>query len=90
MTTTATTTTAAAEIDLLDQTQYLASKIYDDPGATPIPLDLFSACAIGNYECVQDAINSGLDINARNRGKAELKSFSNSLWLALIPLLSKE
>ena len=62
------TAVTAAERDLLDQTQYLASKIYDDPGAAPIPLDLFSACAIGNYECVQDAINSGQDINSRNKG----------------------
>lgn len=60
--------TTVDERDLLDQTQYLASRIYDDPGTKPIPLDLFSACAIGNYECVQDAINSGQDINSRNKG----------------------
>lgn len=59
--------TTAAERELLDQTQYLASKIYDDPGSVPISLDLFSACAIGNYGCVQDAISSGEDLNARNK-----------------------
>ena len=57
------------ERDLLDQSQYLASRIYDDPGSEPISLDIFSACAIGNYDCVQDAINSGQDINTRNKGK---------------------
>lgn len=54
--------------DLLDQTLYLASRIYDDPETPPISLDLFSACAIGNYGCVQEAINSGQNINTRNRG----------------------
>ena len=61
--------TTMDERDLLDQSQYLASRIYDDPGSEPIALDLFSACAIGNYECVMDAINSGQDINARTKGQ---------------------
>ena len=65
------TAATSESCDLLDQTQYLVSKIYDDPGAEPTPLDLFSACAIGNYECVQDAINSGQDINARNKGTTD-------------------
>ena len=46
-----------SEGDGLDQTQYLAcSRLYDDPATPPEPLDLHSAAAIGNYECVQEAI----------------------------------
>ena len=59
-----------AEIDqLLDQTLYLTQRIYEDPETPPTPLDLHSACAIGNYECVQDTISSGADINACNKGE---------------------
>ena len=58
-----------SEGDGLDQTQYLVrSRLYDDPATPPEPLDLHSAAAIGNYECVQEAINSGQDIDARNKG----------------------
>ena len=53
--------------DLLDQTLYFASRIYEC-NDTPIPLDLHSACAIGDYKCVQDSIADGADINARNKG----------------------
>jgi ankyrin repeat protein len=56
--------------DLLDQTLYLASRIYDS-GDSPIPLDLHSACAIGNYKCVQERIDEGVDLNARNKGMQE-------------------
>ena len=56
---------------LLDQTLYLTQRIYEDPEAPPIPLDLHSACAIGNYECVQDIISLGGDINTCNKGEAE-------------------
>ena len=59
---------APIEADLLDQTLYIAGKIYDDPGTTPIPLDLHSACAIGSYDSVYDAISSGRNINVRNKG----------------------
>ena len=61
---------APHEVDrsLLDQTLYLASRIYDDPHAQPIPLDLHSACAIGSYQSVKDAIESGVDFNTRNKG----------------------
>ena len=58
----------ATDRDLLDQTLYLASKIYDIDDY-PIPLDLCSACAIGGYKCVQERIDEGIDINARNKGK---------------------
>ena len=50
---------APTEADLLDQTLYIAGKIYDDPGIVPVPLDLHSACAIGSYDCVYDAIAAG-------------------------------
>lgn len=59
---------APIEADLLDQTLYIAGKIYDDPGTTPIPLDLHSACAIGSYDSVYDAIAAGKNINIRNKG----------------------
>lgn len=53
----------------LEQTQYIAHCIYEDANECRIPLDLHSACAIGNYECVQDAVNRGVDLNQRNKGK---------------------
>jgi len=53
---------------LLDQTLYLASRIYDDPNTPAIPIDLHSACAIGSYQSVKDAIVSGTDFNSRNKG----------------------
>lgn len=56
------------DYNLLDQTLYLASRIYDDPHVPPISLDLHSACAIGSYQSVKDAIESGVDFNARNKG----------------------
>lgn len=59
---------APTEADLLDQTLYIAGKIYDDPGIVPVPLDLHSACAIGSYDCVYDAIAAGKNINIRNKG----------------------
>ena len=58
----------SSDRDLLDQTVYLARRIYDDPQIPPVSLDLHSACAIGNYDCVQDAINSDKNLNARNKG----------------------
>lgn len=53
--------------DMLDQTAYLAGTIYDS-NDHPIPLDVHSACAIGNYKCVQERIDEGVDLNARNKG----------------------
>ncbi len=52
---------------LLDQTLYLASRVYDDPNTPPTPLDMHSACAIGSYQSVKDAIDGGADYNARNK-----------------------
>ena len=52
----------------LEQTQYLARRIYEDPLIGTIPLDTHAACAIGNYECVQEAVNKGADLNQRNKG----------------------
>ena len=54
--------------DALDQTQYLQQRLYTDPSAPALPLDLHSASALGNYECVQDAISSKKDLNCRNKG----------------------
>lgn len=56
------------EGDALDQTQYLQQRIYTDPSLPPLPLDLHSASALGNYECVQEAISSRKDLNRRNKG----------------------
>lgn len=56
------------ESDALDQTQYLQQRIYTDPSVPPLPLDLHSASALGNYECVQEAISSKKDLNRRNKG----------------------
>lgn len=53
--------------DLLDQTLYLASRIYHSD-ESPIPLDVHSACSIGNYKCVQERIDEGVDLNGRNKG----------------------
>lgn len=54
------------ESDSLEYTQRL---VYEDSTATPISLDLFSACALGSYECVQEAINAGKDFNINNKGE---------------------
>lgn len=56
------------EGDALDQTQYIQQRVYTDPSLRPSPLDLHSASALGNYECVQEAISSNKDINRRNKG----------------------
>lgn len=61
-----------AEGDALDQTQYIQRRVYTDPSLPPAPLDLHSASALGNYECVQEAINSKQDINRRNKGETWL------------------
>ena len=52
----------------LEQTQYFARRIYEDPLIGPVPLDLHAACAIGNYECVQEAVNKGVNLNVNNKG----------------------
>jgi len=54
----------ATDGELLDK---VASKLYDS-GGDPIPMDLHSACAVGNYKCVQDWINSGVPLEGRNKG----------------------
>ena len=58
--------------DALDKTQYLQQRLYTDPSAPALPLDLHSASALGNYECVQDAIRSKKDLNCRNNGNCVL------------------
>ena len=57
--------------DMLDQTVYLASRIYDS-AESPIPLDAHSACAIGNYKCVQERLDEkGADLGVRNKGMSQ-------------------
>lgn len=53
----------------LDQTLYIHQRLYDDPSIPAVPLDLHSAAAIGYYECVQDSISSGVDLNTCNKGR---------------------
>ena len=54
----------ATDGELLDM---VASQLYDS-GEDPIPMDLHSACAVGNYKCVQDWINSGVPLEGKNKG----------------------
>ena len=55
-----------SEVNELDQ---LMKKIYNDPSIPELPMDLHSACALGNYECVQEAIAEQSDLNVRNKGR---------------------
>ncbi len=55
--------------ELLDQTLYIHQRLYDDPRTPGVPIDLHSAAAIGYYECVQEGISSGKDLNACNKGQ---------------------
>ncbi|XP_003389398.2 PREDICTED: ankyrin repeat and SAM domain-containing protein 3-like isoform X2 [Amphimedon queenslandica] len=67
-TTGAVESTPAEPPNWMEQTQYIARTIYDDPSIGPIPLDLYSACAIGKYESVQEAVNKKEDLNTQNKG----------------------
>ena len=60
--------------DALEQTQYIQRRAYTDSSIPPSPLDLHSASALGNYECVQEAISSKQDINRRNKGEQDGES----------------
>ena len=53
----------------LEKTLTIAQMLYEDHSVGPIALDLHSACAIGNYGCVQEAINRQEDLSTRNKGK---------------------
>ena len=69
------------EIDLNHSTR----TIYDDPSIGPIPLDLHSACAIGKYESVQEAVNKKEDLNTQNKGRS--CNNLNHIILVINPLL---
>lgn len=56
----------ATDGELLD---LVASQLYDS-GDDPIPLDVHSACAVGNYKCVQEWIDAGAELDVKNRGLA--------------------
>lgn len=45
--------------------------LYEDPSVGPIQLDLHSACAIGKYDCVQEAVNRKEDLNRQNKGNLQ-------------------
>ena len=53
----------------LEKTLTIAQMLYEEPSVGPIPLDLHSACAVGNYDCVQEAVNRRQDLSTRNKGK---------------------
>lgn len=57
-------TEEATDGELLD---LVASQLYDS-GGDRVPLDMHSACAVGNYKCVQEWIDAGVDLDAKNRG----------------------
>lgn len=62
---------SSAGYDWLEKTQTIAQMLYEEPSVGHIPLDLHSACAIGNYGCVQEAVNKQQDLSTRNKGQAE-------------------
>ena len=53
----------------LEKTLTIAQMLYEDPSVGPIALDLHSACAIGNYGCVQEAVNRKENLSTRNKGR---------------------
>ena len=53
---------------MLDQSQAIAQKLYNDPSIAIIPLDLHTACAIGDYQIVNKAVMNKEDLNKRNKG----------------------
>ena len=69
----------------LEQTQYFARRVYEDPLIGPVPLDLYAACAIGNYECVQEAVNKGVNLNVNNKGVCVIYT---CMWLFFVSIIS--
>jgi ankyrin repeat protein len=51
-----------------EHTQLIAKTLYEDKEIGAIKLDLHSACSIGKYDCVQEAVNQNEDLNKRNKG----------------------
>ena len=54
--------------DLLDQTNAIAKRIYEDPLFPPAPFDIFTAVAVGNYDVVSSLIKQKEELNRLNRG----------------------
>ena len=54
--------------DLLDQTNIIAKKIYEDTHSPPSPFDIFTAVAVGNYDVVSSLIKQKAQLNRLNRG----------------------
>ena len=54
--------------DLLDQTNVIAKRIYEDPAFPPAPFDIFTAVAVGNYDMVSSLIKQQEQLNRLNRG----------------------
>ena len=53
---------------MLDQSQAIAQKLYNNPSIAIIPLDLHTACAIGGYQIVNKAVMNKEDLNKRDKG----------------------
>ena len=58
----------AGDYDTLDQSQAIAQRLYNDPSIPTIPLDLHTACAIGDYQIVNKYVVNKEELNKRNKG----------------------
>ena len=58
----------AGDYDTLDQSQAIAQRLYNDPSIATIPLDLHTACAIGDYQIVNKYVVNKEELNKRNKG----------------------
>ena len=58
----------AGDYDTLDQSQAIAQRLYTDPSIATIPLDLHTACAIGDYQIVNKYVVNKEELNKRNKG----------------------
>ena len=54
--------------DLFEQTNAIAKKIYDDPSCPPVPFDIFTSAAVGNYDMINGIINQKQKLNVLNKG----------------------
>ena len=54
--------------DLFEQTNAIAKKIYDDPSYPPVPFDIFTSAAVGNYDMINGIINQKQKLNVLNKG----------------------
>ena len=56
----------AGDYDTSDQS--FAQRVYNDPSIPTIPLDLHTACAIGDYQVISKCVVNKEDLNKRNKG----------------------